>query len=116
MSLQEIVVLIHNGEYSRAISTLEWEASNQSRTLAERVEACKWLAECHLRLGEPKESGDWYLEAVKLILSQQVDSKTKAKEAIPLSEKALECYKQDGDTADVLVAARLRQYLLGLLK
>jgi hypothetical protein len=48
------------------------------------------------------------------VLSQQLDQKAKGKEALPLCEKALECYKQEGDVADVLVAARLRQYLLGL--
>ncbi len=108
--------MIHNGEYGRAISFLEGEASNESKSLAERVECCRWLAECHERLEDRKTSGDWYLEAVRKILSQQTDRKSKAKQALPLCEKALECYKQDGDSADVLVAARLRQYLLGLSK
>ena len=116
MSLQEIVLLIHNGEYGRAISSLEREASNESRSPLERVEYCKWLAECHQRLDDHKTSGDWYLEAVKRILSQQIDQKSKAKQALPLCERALECYKQDGDSADVLVAARLKQHLLGLSK
>ncbi len=114
MSLQEIVVMIHNGEYGRAISSLEHEVTDQSRPPVERVEYCKWLAECNTRMGDHKTSGDWYLEAVKITLSQQVGNSLKAKQALPLCEKALEAYKQEGDSADVLVAARLRQYLLGL--
>lgn len=108
--------MIHNGEYGRAISFLEGEVSNESKSLAERVECCRWLAECHERLEDCKTSGDWYLEAVRKILSQQADQGSKAKQALPFCEKALECYKQDGDSADVLVAARLRQYFLGLSK
>lgn len=116
MSLQEIVVMIHNREYGRAISSLEGEASNEARSPVERAEFCKWLAECNQRLDDLKTSGDWYLEAVKRILSQQTDGKSKAMQALPLCEKAIECYKQDGDAADVLMAARLKQYLLGLSK
>jgi len=114
MSLQDIVILIHNGEYGRAISSLEREASDESRSPMERVEYFKWLAECNTRLEDPQEAGKWYLEAIRMILSQQMDGRSKAKLALPLCEKALECYKQGGDSADVLVAARLKQYLLGL--
>jgi hypothetical protein len=114
MSLQEIIVFIHNGEYGRAISSLEHEASNESRPPLERAECCSWLAECHRRLEDYKMSGDWYLEAVKRILSQQKDLKLKAKEALPICEKALESYREGGDSVDVLVAAKLKQSLLGL--
>jgi hypothetical protein len=114
MSLQDIVILIHNGEYGRAISSLEYEASDESRSPAERVECYKWLAECNTRLDDRQEAGNWYLEAIKMILSQQTDGRLKAKQALPLCEKALELYEQGGDPADVLVAARLKQYLLGL--
>jgi hypothetical protein len=116
MSLQEIIVLIHGGEYGRAMSALESEASNESRPPLERAEYCTWLAECHRRLEDYKMSGDWYLEAVKRILSQQKDIKQKAKEALPTCEKALECYRQGGDSVDVLVAAKLKQGLLELIK
>jgi hypothetical protein len=117
MSFQEIMVLIHNGEYGRAISSLESEVSNESKPALERAEYCQWIAECHKRLQDSRASGDWYLEAIKRILSQkQVDNRTKAKQALPLCEKALESYKEDGDSADVLVAGRLKQYLLGLSK
>jgi len=61
-------------------------------------------------------SGDWYLEAVKRVLSQQKDLKLRAKEALPACDKALECYRQGGDSVDVLVAAKLKQNLLGLVK
>lgn len=61
-------------------------------------------------------SGDWYLEAVKRILSQQKDLKLKAKEALPACEKALESYREGGDSADVLLAAKLKQSLLGLTR
>ena len=114
MSLQEIIVLIHDGEYGRAMSSLEYEASNESRPPLERAEYCTWLAECHRRLEDFKMSGDWYLEAVKRVLSQPKDLKLKAKEALPACEKALECYRQGGDSVDVLVAAKLKQSLLGL--
>lgn len=60
--------------------------------------------------------GEWYLEAAKKILSQQKDLKLKAKEALPACEKALECFKQGGDSVDVFVAAKLRQNLLELSK
>lgn len=114
MSLQEIVVMIHNGEYGRAIASLEHEASDENKSPLDRAEYCRWLADCNQRLGDYEESGNWYIQAVKMVLQQQVDQKTKANQALPLCEKALECYKQGGDSADVLVAARLRQYLLGL--
>jgi hypothetical protein len=114
MGLQEIVVLIHNGEYGRAISSLELEASDKSKAPLERVESYRWLAECHEKLGDFQESANWLLEGVKVILGSQIGNKAKAEQALPLCDKALECYKLEGDSADVLVAARLRQYLLGL--
>jgi len=114
MSLQEIIVLIHDGEYGRAMSSLEHEASNESRSPLERAEYCTWLAECHRKLEDFKMGGEWYLEAVKKILSQQKDMKLKAKEALPACEKALECFKQGGDSVDVFVAAKLKQNLLEL--
>jgi hypothetical protein len=116
MSLQEIVVMIHNGEYGRAIASLETEAGDERKTPAERAECYRWLAECNQRLEDTKASGDCYLEAVKVILSQSTDQRSKAKQALPLCDKALECYKQGGDTVDVLVAARVKQHLLTLAK
>lgn len=114
MSLQEIVVMIHEGEYGRAIASLEHEVHDESRTPVERVEYCKWLAECNRRLEENEEAGNWYVEAVRIILSGPGDRNSKAKEALPLCDKALEAYEKGGDAADVLVAARLKQYLVGL--
>jgi len=115
MSLQEIVVMIHNGEYGRAISSLELEVHDDSVPPVKKLEYCKWLAECNSRLGEHQECGNWYLEAVRIILSEQMDQKAKAKLALPLCEGALEAYQKGGDPADVLVASRLKQYLTGLL-
>ncbi len=116
MSLQDIVVMIHNGEYGRAISSLERDARNEELSPQVRLECCKWLAECNRRLNEQGECGNWYLEAVRIILSNQADSRSKAKEALPLCDKALEAYESGGDAADVLVAAKLKQYLVGLSK
>jgi len=114
MSLQEIVVMIHNGEYGRAISSMEMDVKDTTRPVRERLEYCKWLAECNKRLGDEGEEGDWYLESVKIILSMQSDNRSKSKEALPLAQKAMEAYEKGGDAADVLVAARLKQYLVGL--
>jgi len=116
MSLQEIIVLIHDGEYGRAMVSLEREASNEDRSPLERAEYCTWLAECHKRLEDYKMAGDWYLEAVKKVLSQQKELKSKAKEALPACEKALDCYRQGGDSVDILVPAKLKQNLLGLVR
>lgn len=116
MTLQEAMVFIHNGEYERAIHSLEGEASNENRAPFERAEFCEWLAECYKRLDDYSTSGDWYLEAIKKLLSQEIEQKSKAQQALPLCEKALECYKRDGDPADVLMTARLKQYLLGLMR
>ena len=116
MSLQEIIILIHKGEYRRAISLSEYEASNKSKSPLERAEYCKWLAECYQKLEDHKISGDWYLEAVRKVLSQQIDMKLKAKQALPLCEKALESYKLGADTVDVLMAAKLKQKLRELSK
>jgi hypothetical protein len=63
-----------------------------------------------------KMSGEWYLEAVKRIFSQQLDVRLKARQALPLSEKALESYKQGGTAADVMEASMLKQRLLNLSK
>ena len=93
---------------------MEYEVSNGNKSSLEKLECFDWLAECNTRLGDHKEAGNWYLEAVKIVLAQQMDGKSKAKQALPLCGKALECYKQGGDSADVLVAARLKQYFLGL--
>jgi len=114
MSLQDIVILVHNGEYGRAIASLEQAASDESKSALERVECYKWLAECNTRLEDHQEAGNKYLDAIRIILSQQMDGRSKAKFSLPLCEKALGCFKQGGDSADVLVAARLKQYLLGL--
>lgn len=116
MSLQEIVVMMHEGEYSRAIASLENEFHDATRSPTEKIEYCKWLAECNRRLEEHEECGNWYIEGVRLILSEQLDPKSKAKQALPLCNSALEAYEKGGDAADVLVAARLKQYLVGLSK
>jgi hypothetical protein len=112
--MQEIVVMIHNGEYGRAISSLEHEVRDENLTPPQRIEYCKWLAECNQRLEEHEECGNWYLEAVRIILSERVDQISKAKEALPLCDRALEAYEKGGDPADVLVASRVKQYLVGL--
>jgi len=114
MSLQEIVVMIHEGEYGRAIASLEFEVQDESRPPQTRVECCRWLAECNHRLEEYKEAGDWYIEAVRIVLRTDADNRSKAKQALPLCGKALEAYEKGGDPADVLVAARVKQYLVGL--
>jgi len=106
--------MIHNGEYERAISSLESEASGENIPPLQKAEYCEWIAECHKRLEDNKSAGDWYLEAVKKVLSQTGDQKSKAKQALADCDKALASYKEGGDSTDVLVAARLRQYLLGL--
>jgi tetratricopeptide (TPR) repeat protein len=115
MSLQKAMVLINGHEYERAIIMLKEEASNESRSPSERAEFCEWLAECYRKLEDYKESGNWYLEAVKRIFSiQQVGVNVRARRALPLSEKALECYKQGGGTVDVMTAAKLKQRLIDL--
>ena len=116
MSLQEIIVMIHDGEYGRAISSLEHEANDENRPQLERAEYCTWLAECHKRLEDFKEAGDWYLEAVKRFMSQKKEVRLEAKEALSSCENALECYKQGGDSVDVLVAANLKQNLIALAR
>jgi len=116
MSLQEIVVMIHDGEYGRAIASLEFEVKDESKPPQTRVEYCRWLAECNNRLEDYREAGDWYVEAVRIILRTDTDNKSKASQALPLCNKALEAYEKDGDSADVLVAARVKQYLVGLDK
>ena len=62
------------------------------------------------------EAGNWYVEAVRITLSTPADNKAKARAALPLCAKALEAFEKGGDAADVLVAARLKQYLIGLSK
>ena len=116
VSLQEIVVMIHNGEYGRAISSLERDVKDETLTPQQRIECCMWLAECNLRLEEHRDAGDWFIEAVRVILSQQTDNRSKAQQGLPLSARAIEAYERGGDPADLLVAARLRQYLVGLSK
>ncbi len=114
MSLQEIVVMIHNGEYGRAISSMEHEVHDDAKPASQRLEYCKWLAECNKRLEDHQEAGNWYLEAVKVILSESIDPKAKAKQGLPLCNGALEAFEKGGDPADVLVASRVKQYLVGL--
>ena len=114
MSLQEVVVMIHDGEYRRAISWLERELKDEAKPPRARIEYCKWLAECNQRLEDYQECGNWYLEAVKIILSMPAEGRAKADEALPLCIEALESYEKGGDPADVLVAARVKQYLVGL--
>jgi hypothetical protein len=106
--------MIHEGEYGRAIASLEFEVKDESRPPQTRVECCRWLAECNHRLEEYKEAGDWYIEAVRIVLRTDADNRPKAKQALPLCGKALEAYEKGGDPADVLVAARVKQYLVGL--
>jgi hypothetical protein len=108
--------MIHNGEYGRAISSLEHEVHDETTPPPRRVECCKWLAECNRRLEDHQESGNWYLEAVKIILSELIDGRSKAEQALPLCDKALESYEKGGDAADVLVAAKVKQYLSGLVR
>ena len=116
MSLPDIITLIHRAEYRSAISLLEKGVNDKSKPLLERVEYCKWLAECYKNLEDFKTSGDWYLEVVKNILAQQTDMKLKAKQGLPYCEKALEQYREGGDAIDVLEAAKLKQKLFDLSK
>jgi hypothetical protein len=116
MSLQEIVVMIHDGEYGRAIASLEFEVKDESKPPQTRVEYCKWLAECNHRLEDYQEAGNWYIEAARIILASKADNRSKGKQALPLCNKALEAYEKGGDPTDVLVAARVKQYLVGLSK
>jgi len=114
MSLQDIVVMIHAGEYGRAISSLEFEVKDESKPPQARIEYCKWLAECNNRLEDYQEAGNWYIEAVRILLRADADNGSKAKQGLPLCNKALEAYEKGGDSADVLVAARVKQYLAEL--
>jgi hypothetical protein len=114
MSLQDIVVMIHDGEYGRAISSLEFEVKDESKPAQTRVEYCKWLAECNHRLEDYQEAGNWYIEAVRIILRTDADNQSKARQGLPLCNRAIEAYEKGGDSADVLVAARVKQYLSGL--
>ena len=116
MSLQEIVVMIHDGEYSRAIASLEFEVKDESMPPQTRVECCRWLAECNHRLEDYREAGDWYMEAVRIILRTDADDRSKARQALALCNKALEANVEEGYAADVLVAARVSQYLVGLYR
>jgi hypothetical protein len=116
MSLQEIVVMIHDGEYGRAISSLEHEVKDEAKPPQIRIEYCKWLAECNHRMEDYQECGKWYLEAVRIILSAPGDGRSKAKAALTLCDRAIESYEKGGDSADVLVAARVKQYVVGLAK
>jgi hypothetical protein len=116
MSLKEAMVLMNGREYGRAISILEEGASSASRSPTERAEYCEWVAECHKQMEDYKMSGDWYLEAVKRIFSQQLDVRSKARQALPLSQKALDSFKQGGTAADVMEASMLKQRLLDLSK
>jgi len=108
--------MIHDGEYGRAIASLEFAVRDESKSPQTRVEYCKWLAECNHRLEENQEAGNWYIEGVRIILASQADDASKAKQALPLCNKALEAFEKGGDSADVLVAARVKQYLVGLSK
>jgi len=106
--------MIHDGEYGRAIASLEFEVKDESKPPQTRVEYCRWLAECNHRLEDYQEAGNWYIEAVRIILATQAANESKAKQALPLCIKALEAYEKGGDSADVLVAARVKQYVAGL--
>jgi len=108
--------MIHDGEYGRAIASLEFEVKDESKPPQTGVECCKGLAECNHRLEDYQEAGNWYIEAVRIILGSQADNRSKAKQALPLCNSALEAYEKGGDSADVLVAARVKQYLVGLSK
>ncbi len=114
--LPEIVSLINRGEYGSAISIMEKIVKDKSRPFSERIEYCTWIAECYKKLNDLKLSGDWYLEAVKIILSQEIEMKFKAKQAIPYCEKALENYREGGDALDVMEAVKLKQRLQELSK
>lgn len=114
MSLQDIVVMIHNGEYGRAISSLEHDFKYENLAPQQKVEYCQWLAECNQRLEDYGEAGNWYVEAVRAVLSSQLDNRTKARQALPICVKALEAYDRGGDAADVMVASRLKQYIIAL--
>jgi tetratricopeptide (TPR) repeat protein len=116
LSLKEAIVLMNGHEYGRAIAILQEQASNESRSPVERAGYCEWVAECHRRQEDYKEAGDWYLEAIKRIFAQQLDTKLKARQALPLCKKALDSYKMEGSTADVMEAAKLRQGLLELAR
>lgn len=108
------MVLMNGREYGRAISILEDEAKDEARPVAERIELCQWLAECNRQLEDQKASGDWYLEAVRRVLSQRLDLRTRARQALPFAQKALEAYKQGGEPVDILEAGKLKQRLLDL--
>ncbi|MEM3404306.1 MAG: hypothetical protein QXJ17_07215 [Nitrososphaeria archaeon] len=114
MNLPEIITLIHKGDYQSAITLLEKNVEDKGKSSQEKIEYCRWLAECYKNIGDYKMSGDWYLEAVKYVLAQQLDVKIKAKQGVPFCEKALEQYREGGDAIDVLEATKLKHKLIEL--
>ncbi|MEM2154439.1 MAG: hypothetical protein QXY76_05955 [Nitrososphaeria archaeon] len=114
--LPEIVSLINRGEYGSAISLMEKIVKDKSKPTNERIEYCEWIAECYKKLNDLKLSGDWYLEAVKIVLSQDSEIRLKAKQALPYCEKALENYREGGDALDVMEAVKLKHRLQELSK
>ena len=116
MSLKEVMVMMKDQEYGRAASLLEDEEKDEGKSPKERIELCEWLAECHRQLEDHKMSGDWHLKAVKRVFSQQLDVRTKARQALPFCQKALDSYKLGGEPVDILEAGKLKQRLLELAK
>lgn len=114
MSLSEIVLLLKKGMYTEAMRLLEAAAADERKHPMERAEYCEWLAELYTKLGDSESAGEWYLNAVKVILSQNVEWPKKAKQALPYSEKALECFKEGGDKVSVIEAVKLKQRLIEL--
>jgi len=114
MGLKEVMIMMKDQEYGRAASVLEDEEKDGAKSPKERIELCEWLAECHRGLEDHKMAGDWHLQAVKRVFSQQLDVKTKAKQALPFCQKALDSYKLGGDAVDILEAGKLKQRLLEL--
>lgn len=116
LSLSEIVSLINRGEYGTAINIMEKIVKDKTRPVKERLDYCVWIAECYKKLNDLKSGGEWYLEAVKIVLSQDIDVKLKAKQALPYCEKALENFREGGDPLDVMEAVKLKQKLQELSK
>jgi len=114
--LPEIVSLINRGEYGAAINIMEKIVKDKTKPVKERLDYCVWIAECYKKMNDLKSGGDWYLEAVKIVLSQDIDVRLKAKQALPYCEKALENYREGGDALDVMEAVKLKQRLQELSK
>jgi tetratricopeptide (TPR) repeat protein len=97
-NITEAIEAYRRNDWRGAARLLEEELKNPQLKHENRIEVCEWIGQCYEGLEEYEDAGIWYEWAAKYTLEDQTKT-TSARIASAVKEidRAMECYKAEGD-------------------